>query len=154
MSYSEYEAPSIRSLENDNIRTIIEHIGNVGARYHTEIYLVGGFVRDLARMKGSEDLDFVIIGEPKDFANKLITTKQNSLLFEIVKEHPTFGTMTLSATLDNGFSLKIDLCTARTETYPNPAELPVVTAAPTIQADIKRRDFSINTMALQISPQF
>ena len=41
----------------------------------------------------------------------------------------------------------IDVATARTETYPGPAQLPVVAPTDDILLDLGRRDFSINALA-------
>ena len=116
----------------------------MGAEHEAEVYLIGGFVRDLVRKQPSEDLDFIIVGSPSDFASKLIEASKNgSINMERVKEHPSFGTLTLCATLGDGFSLKIDVATSRTEVYPKPADLPVVQPADTIEADIFRRGDSV-----------
>ena len=45
----------------------------------------------------------------------------------------------------------IDFAQARSETYAKPAALPTVQPA-TIQADLRRRDFSLNALAIQLSP--
>ena len=43
----------------------------------------------------------------------------------------------------------IDFVTARQEAYPEPAALPVVTPSD-LASDLKRRDFTINTMAMRL----
>jgi tRNA nucleotidyltransferase/poly(A) polymerase len=48
--------------------------------------------------------------------------------------------------------LKVDFCTARSETYGSKAELPCVSFDQTMESDLKRRDFTINAMAVQIAP--
>ena len=61
-----------------------------------------------------------------------------------VQEHGAFGTVAFQ--LDG---IPLDLATARQEHYPAPAENPVVRAG-TLQADLARRDFTINAMALDL----
>ena len=61
-----------------------------------------------------------------------------------VQEHGAFGTVAFQ--LDG---IPLDLATARQEHYPAPAENPVVQAG-TLQADLARRDFTINAMALDL----
>ena len=60
--------------------------------------------------------------------------------------HPRFGTATVAA--PDG---RIDLVTARRETYARPGNLPCV-ARGTIADDLDRRDFSINSMAVALWP--
>ena len=52
--------------------------------------------------------------------------------------------MTVEIKIDD---LRIDIARARLENYPNPGENPKVTAT-TIEEDLKRRDFTINSIAL------
>ncbi|MCH8156546.1 MAG: hypothetical protein IID18_02140, partial [Nitrospinae bacterium] len=61
-----------------------------------------------------------------------------------VRTHPRFGTSTVTL----GHS-RIDVVTARRETYPQPAALPEVTPG-NIYQDLARRDFSINSLALPL----
>lgn len=132
--------PSLENVVNPPIKQIIQLVSSIGKENNQEVYLVGGFVRDLYLKRGSDDLDFVIIGSPNTFARQLIEQKHsNTTKFEICKEHPNFGTMTLLAVIENSISYKLDLATARTEIYPSPAELPVVKPAKTIDEDICRR---------------
>jgi len=63
-----------------------------------------------------------------------------------VVTHPRFGT----AKFRRG-DLSIDLVTARSETYPRPGALPEVEPG-IIRDDLLRRDFSINAMAIHLSP--
>ena len=60
--------------------------------------------------------------------------------------HPRFGTATYRAG-----NLVFDLATARTESYPRPGVLPDVRPGP-IEEDLARRDFTVNAMALRLSP--
>jgi len=106
-------------------------------------YLVGGFVRDLFLGVPNLDVDIVVEGDALNFAEKLCA-KLNAKLIK----HRRFGTATLI--LPN--KLKMDLATARKETYPHPGALPEVTPG-SIRDDLRRRDFSINAMAISIGQE-
>jgi tRNA nucleotidyltransferase (CCA-adding enzyme) len=107
------------------------------------VYLVGGILRDifLDVHTLNNDLDFVIEGNTEQVVKEI----QNSLGGTLTS-HPEFGT----------FSLKtqdyiLDFITARDETYLYPGALPTVRFS-TIQDDLARRDFTINTLALRLHP--
>ena len=112
--------------------------------------LVGGVVRDwlLHRRHGRPwagvpDLDWVVEGEAARLASAL-QCRFGSQRVTAVQEHGAFATVALK--LDG---IPLDLAMARQETYPAPAENPVVRAG-TLQADLARRDFTINAMALDL----
>lgn len=106
-------------------------------------YLVGGCIRDLILGVENLDLDIAVEGKGIIFAQNLAKRLNASL-----KTHERFGTATLILT--NG--LKVDIATARQETYPYPAALPVVDFG-TLSEDLKRRDFTINAMAISLDKQ-
>lgn len=62
--------------------------------------------------------------------------------------HGRFGT----ATLEAPGGLRVDLAATRTETYPRPASLPVVSTGASIGEDLRRRDFTIHAMARRVAP--
>jgi len=105
------------------------------------VYLVGGCVRDILLKKKSQDVDIVVEGP----ATTLARDSAKSMRAELVS-HPQFLTYTL--VFKSGRHL--DIATARVETYPEPAALPVVEPA-SIQDDLYRRDFSINAIALSLN---
>lgn len=104
------------------------------------VYLVGGFVRDLILGVKNFDLDVVVEGDGIEFAGKLAEKLNKKLIY-----HKRFGTATVG---DKEF--KIDIASARRETYEYPASLPKVSFGK-ISDDLTRRDFSINAMAVDIS---
>ena len=107
----------------------------------TPIYLVGGYVRDLLLNRASLDVDIVIEG------SALLIARAAAKLYKAkLVSHDQFLTHTLH--LKDGRHL--DIATARTETYAEPAALPVVEPA-SLQEDLYRRDFSINAMALSLN---
>lgn len=105
-------------------------------------YLVGGFVRDLIMQRNNFDLDIVIEGDGIEFANHFA-----SYIKAPVIRHRQFGT----ATIITPQKFKIDIATARQETYPYSGSLPCVSVS-NIQNDLKRRDFTINALAIRIFP--
>jgi tRNA nucleotidyltransferase (CCA-adding enzyme) len=62
--------------------------------------------------------------------------------------HELFGT----ATLTLADAVRVDLASARRETYARPGALPRVEPGATIPEDLARRDFPIHAMAIEVSP--
>lgn len=105
-----------------------------------EVYVVGGAVRDLVTGAVPLDLDLVVVGDVGDLAARLAEG------MSATRVHDRFGTATLRA----GDGVRYDLARARRETYPRPGALPEVAPAG-IEADLARRDFTVNALALGIS---
>jgi tRNA nucleotidyltransferase (CCA-adding enzyme) len=113
----------------------LERVGAVGAE---RVYLVGGAVRDLLLGRGRADIDLAVVGDPGELAAALGA--------ETVAEHERFGTVKVEF---DGHQL--DIASARTEAYERPGALPTVAPAPAIEADLDRRDFTINAMAVPLA---
>jgi tRNA nucleotidyltransferase (CCA-adding enzyme) len=108
------------------------------------VFLVGGIVRDLLLGRANTDLDFVTLEYAPEVVRRLLPAFRR--YFNPVKflEHEAFGTVRL----DLGADLHLDFATARREIYAHPAALPTVAFPATLEQDLKRRDFSINALAL------
>jgi tRNA nucleotidyltransferase (CCA-adding enzyme) len=106
------------------------------------LYVVGGAVRDLLIGAGHVDLDLVVEGDALALSRGVAGRLAGRAVL-----HARFGTAVVSGT---GF--RLDIATARAETYARPGALPVVRPA-TLNDDLARRDFSINAMALRIAPR-
>jgi len=107
------------------------------------LYIVGGCVRDLLLNVPLTDLDVVLERKSLSIINNL------EQIFGVTKK-------TLSQFLT--FKLKspkivIDVAQARSERYEHPGALPEVTPCYDIVKDLKRRDFTINSMAIQLYPR-
>lgn len=107
-----------------------------------ELYIVGGVVRDLLLGRANFDFDLVVEGDAIQLARQIAKGSQAKLTI-----HSHFGTAKLKYP---GFSL--DLATARCESYRRPGALPTVQPG-SLKDDLIRRDFSINAMALCLTPQ-
>jgi tRNA nucleotidyltransferase (CCA-adding enzyme) len=102
-------------------------------------YLVGGAVRDLLRGARAVDLDIAVEGDARSVARAL-----GDRLGGEAREHERFGTARVRAG-----ELTFDLATTRTERYPEPGALPVVSTA-SLSDDLRRRDFTVNAMAVAL----
>ena len=123
------------------ILNLLYEIGEVAGK---NAYLVGGFVRDLLLKRPSLDIDIVVEGDATQVA-KAMCDRWNGTL----EVHPQFGTA--SVTPENINLPKVDFVTARRETYQDAGTLPIVQRG-TLTDDLRRRDFSINALAMRLDP--
>jgi tRNA nucleotidyltransferase (CCA-adding enzyme) len=100
-------------------------------------HLVGGAVRDALLGLPAPNLDLVVVGDPQPLIEGLGGD---------ARVHDRFGTATVATA--NG---SVDVARARTETYDHPGALPTVAAADGLEADLARRDFSVNSIAVPVS---
>ena len=105
------------------------------------IFIVGGYVRDSILKKESRDIDFCVEGDGIGVARALHERSGG-----VLTVHKKF----LTATLKPKDGVTLDFATARTETYPAPAAMPAVKPA-TLRDDLRRRDFTINAIAIPLS---
>jgi tRNA nucleotidyltransferase (CCA-adding enzyme) len=106
------------------------------------IYLTGGAVRDIISGFSIRDLDFTVQGNPLKLqkelerAGAIISSSDDDL-------------KTLYLVLPG--NVRAELSAARTERYEKVGKPPIITPA-TIIEDLRRRDFTINAMALSLNP--
>ena len=126
-------------FKNINI-SIIDTISIEAQLSGKEVYLVGGFVRDLILNRRNKDIDVMVVGNGIDFA-KLISKKLNKKL-QIFKN---FGTAMLKTE-----NYDIEFVGARKESYSKDSRNPVVEQG-TLVEDLSRRDFTINSLAISLN---
>ncbi|MDX6603822.1 MAG: hypothetical protein QOF23_331, partial [Solirubrobacterales bacterium] len=119
------------------LRSAHPELERIAAAADGPVYVVGGAVRDQLLGRGRADLDVVIVGDAAALGRALGATE--------VVEHERFATAKVEIA-----GHPVDIATARTETYPEPGALPVVAPAAEIEADLARRDFTINAMAVPV----
>ena len=105
------------------------------------LYAVGGCVRDLLLERPTLDLDLTLEGD----APALARTVAAGLPDVRCTVHPAFRTATLK-----GHAVRIDVASARAESYERPGALPTVRPG-TLLEDLARRDFTVNAIALALS---
>ncbi|MBN2483675.1 MAG: CCA tRNA nucleotidyltransferase [Candidatus Omnitrophica bacterium] len=123
-----------------NVKRVLKRSSVLSRKLDVAIYLVGGIVRDFILGRDNFDLDIVVEGDGLKFAHALGEHYKADF-----RKHHSFGTATVYF---KGF--KVDIATARRESYPHPGALPVITRS-TLKEDLIRRDFSINAMALSLN---
>ncbi len=137
---------------------LVRQMGALAADMGYGFYFVGGIVRDLLLGYWPiVDIDFVVEGDAIALAEGLVTRYGGEL-----RTHRRFGTAKWMLSPDiwrkvgagDGATLptSLDLVTARTEFYENPTALPLVEWS-SIKQDLHRRDFTINTLAIRLSPE-
>lgn len=124
-----------------NILDLLITAGKVGDELGQNVYMVGGFVRDLLLRADNWDIDFVTEGDGIAFAKALQQVVGGKLTL-----HHQFETAVIR--LSN--HIVLDLVTARQEYYEYPAALPKVEKS-NIWSDLFRRDFTINCMAISLN---
>ena len=127
---------------NNNLNIIIDYCRQYISSNNIHIYIVGGFVRDFIQGNINEtiDLDLVVDGNIDDFAN----TMSSSLGLKLRNVH---GFANYKLSFEN--SISVDVAHSRKESYPNPGTMPKWEKS-NIDLDLFRRDFTINSIALEI----
>ena len=105
------------------------------------VYLTGGAIRDLITGFPIRDLDFTVQG------NALKLQKDLERAGAVVGDADA-ETRTLLLTLPGG--VRAEVAMARSERYDKPGKPPQMTPA-TIIEDLRRRDFTVNAMALSLN---
>jgi len=123
------------------LQRVLRKAGKVGDQMNLPVYAIGGFVRDLILGVENYDLDIVVEGDGVEFGKKLAR-----FLSGEVRWHNKFKTAVIL--LKEGY--KIDIASARFEYYEEPGALPKVSYS-SLQDDLARRDFTINTLAFSLN---
>ncbi len=123
-------------------------VDELGARFATaghEIALVGGPVRDILLGRGSKDLDFATSAHPEAVERLLAGWADH--VWDIGKAFGTIGCRKGDWVLE--------ITTYRSESYDPTSRKPEVAYGDSLEGDLARRDFAMNSMAVLLpSHQF
>ena len=118
----------------------LNEASKIAEEVSAEVYVVGGFIRDLILNKEVEDIDFLIVGDVMKYAQTLAA----SFGINDVVVFKTFGTAHFTYE-----GLNFEFVAARKESYRKSSRKPLVSEG-TFYDDISRRDFTINTIAVSV----
>ena len=132
-------------MQEQNFAHRLQHpvfkvISKIISEQGLEAYVVGGFVRDLLLDRPSKDIDIVVVGNGMDLAKAAADT----LRVKKVSYFKNFGTAQFVYK-----DLEVEFVGARKESYQRDSRKPIVEDG-TLSDDQKRRDFTINALALDL----
>lgn len=122
---------------------IFKEVSQAAQQLDLECYVIGGFVRDyLLGRAAQQDIDFVTVGSGITLARALAKRLPGSPRVSVFKN---FGT----AMVQHG-DLQLEFVGARRESYQRDSRKPIVEDG-TLEDDQKRRDFTVNALALSLN---
>jgi poly(A) polymerase len=121
--------------------TFLKSLSEIALKRNEEIYLVGGFVRDLILNRQKLEMDFLIVGDGIGYAKELA----NLFGLREIIVYKNFGTAHFKYE-----NIDLEFVGARKESYTRTSRNPNVSVG-TLNDDLNRRDFTINTLAISLN---
>jgi poly(A) polymerase len=128
----------LSKLSGPVFEAIIESVDTL----QVDSYVIGGFVRDLALRRPSKDIDVVCVGSGIELAQEVVNRLGPKAHFAFFKN---YGTAQVKYR-----DIEIEFVGARKESYIRNSRNPIVEDG-TLQEDMNRRDFTINSIAICIN---
>lgn len=127
------------NLSDDLSHPIFRSIGKIADGINREVYVVGGYVRDIFLNRKSSDIDFVTVGSGIELARKIVKELGPGAHLSVFAN---YGTAQIKKS-----GLELEFVGARRESYHRDSRNPIVEDG-TLEDDQNRRDFTINAMAI------
>lgn len=121
---------------------VFQLVGEVAEKMGREVYIVGGYVRDLFLDRHSKDIDFVTVGNGIELASEIAKSFGPKAKLSVF---PNYGTAQVKFK-----DLELEFVGARRESYSKNSRNPIVENG-TLVEDLTRRDFTINAMAVSLN---
>ncbi|MEG2218131.1 MAG: HD domain-containing protein [Muribaculaceae bacterium] len=133
----------MKMLINEHLNNKIFHsVGEIADSISRPCYVVGGYVRDIFLKRASKDIDFVTVGSGIEIAEAVAKSLGRSAYLSVFR---TFGTAQVKY-----HGTELEFVGARRESYNKDSRNPIVEDG-TLDDDQKRRDFTINAMAISVN---
>ena len=134
----------IESHLSDAVTRLLRRVAQVAEESNQPAYLVGGLVRDMimACVPDVQVPDITVVGDEIDFAQRLITGDHLGKIIYKSRYH----TVKL-----NTVGIPVEVASARKDIYDPWRALPRISLVDSIDADLPRRDFTINAMAISVN---
>ncbi|MDE5870119.1 MAG: CCA tRNA nucleotidyltransferase, partial [Muribaculaceae bacterium] len=130
------------NLSADLKLPVFRQIGETADEMNREVYVVGGYVRDIFLNRPSSDIDFVTVGSGIELAERVAERLKRRKSLSIFANYGTAQVKT--------HDLELEFVGARKESYQRESRNPIVEDG-TLEDDQKRRDFTINAMAISLN---
>ena len=133
----------------ENELLLFRKIAEAAAGLQVEAYVIGGFVRDKLIGRPTNDADIVCVGNAIELAHQVAASFSPKPVVSFFKN---FGTAHINVP-DPGSAtgiLDVEFVGARKESYRPASRKPEVTLG-TLEDDQKRRDFTINALAISLN---
>ncbi len=139
------DLPNVSVLERCIAHPLFGIISEVSRDLSVPAYVVGGYVRDclLGRDHPAQDIDIVVVGKGIEVARETARRLKPAPRVSVFRN---FGTAMFRYR-----DVEVDFVGARKESYRRDSRKPVVEDG-TLEDDQKRRDFTINAMAIALHP--
>ena len=143
-------AAKIEAALPEPLLDLLRQASDLAQEMNYPLYVVGGFVRDLLLGEPNLDMDLVVEGDAIRLARRLARRAGARS-----RSHKRFGTAKIILEgLEEKYSIpSLDFASARLEFYAHSAALPEVESS-SIKADLHRRDFTINTLAIRLDSDY
>lgn len=119
---------------------VVAELGRAFADAGHDLAIVGGPVRDAILGRDTHDLDFTTDARPDDILR--IVTPISTAQWDIGREFGTIGARVRGE--------QVEITTYRADSYDGTTRKPTVEFGDTLEADLTRRDFTVNAMALKV----
>ena len=130
--------------EDLNKEPVLRRIGEIADSMGREVYVVGGYVRDIFLQRPVNDIDFVTVGSGISLAKEVSEALGRG---DHLTVYANYGTAQIKYR-----NLELEFVGARRESYHRESRNPIVEDG-TREEDQNRRDFTINAMAICLNAE-
>ncbi|MCW4459138.1 CCA tRNA nucleotidyltransferase [Microbacterium sp. MPKO10] len=141
-------AEALERLQTLADSPIVQRVSQAFSAAGRELSLVGGPVRDAMLGVPVHDYDFTTDARPDEILQ--IVTPISTAQWDIGREFGTIGARITTGEGTDAVSDTVEITTYRADAYDGETRKPLVAFGDVLDDDLKRRDFTVNAMALRV----